>query len=84
MFGLNEKGETCCIYVNGFNPYFYIKSSIKINERRKIRKVKNFVKKKGRDVLFDYRITAIFSALFVIFIPYYIRNSLWHVFSSSR
>ncbi len=50
----------------------YINNS-NVNERRKIRKVKNFVKKKGRDVLFDYRITAIFSALFVIFIPYYIR-----------
>ena len=35
MFGLNECGETCCIYVNGFNPYFYIKSSNKINESDK-------------------------------------------------
>ena len=25
MFGINEKGETCCIFVNGFKPYFYAK-----------------------------------------------------------
>jgi DNA polymerase elongation subunit (family B) len=25
MFGVNEKGETCCIYVNNFYPFFYIK-----------------------------------------------------------
>ena len=25
MFGINEIGETCCIYVNDYNPYFYIK-----------------------------------------------------------
>ena len=35
MFGLNEKGETCCIYANGFNPYFYIKSTNKIRENDK-------------------------------------------------
>ena len=25
MFGINEKGETCCVFVNGFKPYFYAK-----------------------------------------------------------
>jgi len=25
MFGVNERGETCCIYVNDFRPMFYIK-----------------------------------------------------------
>ena len=25
MFGINEKGETCCIYVNDFKPFFYIR-----------------------------------------------------------
>ena len=25
MFGINEKGETCCIFVTGFKPYFYAK-----------------------------------------------------------
>ena len=35
MFGLNEQGETCCIYANGYNPYFYIKSTNEINETEK-------------------------------------------------
>ena len=25
MFGLNENGETCCIYINDYKPFFYIK-----------------------------------------------------------
>ena len=25
MFGINEKGETCCIYINDFQPFFYVK-----------------------------------------------------------
>jgi len=25
MFGLNEKGETCCLYINDFKPFFYVK-----------------------------------------------------------
>ena len=25
MFGINEKGETCCIYINDYKPFFYIK-----------------------------------------------------------
>jgi DNA polymerase elongation subunit (family B) len=25
MFGINEKGETCCIYVNDYKPFFYIR-----------------------------------------------------------
>ena len=25
MFGINEKGETCCLYITDFNPFFYIK-----------------------------------------------------------
>lgn len=31
MFGINEKGETYCLYVNGFKPYFYIKVDEKWN-----------------------------------------------------
>jgi DNA polymerase elongation subunit (family B) len=27
MFGLNEKGETCCIYVDDFSPFFFIRVS---------------------------------------------------------
>ena len=25
MFGVSEKGETCCIFVNDFKPFFYVK-----------------------------------------------------------
>ena len=25
MFGMNEKGETCAIWVEDFNPFFYVK-----------------------------------------------------------
>ena len=25
MFGINEKGDTCCIYVNDYLPFFYVK-----------------------------------------------------------
>ncbi len=25
MFGINEKGETCCLYVNDYKPFFYVK-----------------------------------------------------------
>lgn len=25
MFGVNEKGETCCIYINDYHPFFYVK-----------------------------------------------------------
>ena len=25
MFGINEKGETCCVYVNDYKPFFYVK-----------------------------------------------------------
>ena len=24
-FGINEKGETCCLYINDYNPFFYVK-----------------------------------------------------------
>jgi DNA polymerase elongation subunit (family B) len=25
MFGINEKGETCCLYVDNFSPFFFLK-----------------------------------------------------------
>ena len=25
MFGINEKGESCCIFVNDYTPFFYIR-----------------------------------------------------------
>ena len=32
MFGLNEKGETCTIFVRDYSPFFYILSLIHISE----------------------------------------------------
>ena len=26
MFGINERGETCCLYVNDYKPFFYVKA----------------------------------------------------------
>jgi DNA polymerase elongation subunit (family B) len=26
MFGINERGDTCCIYVNDYQPFFYVKA----------------------------------------------------------
>ena len=25
MFGLNDKGETCCIFVSNYSPFFYVR-----------------------------------------------------------
>ena len=25
MFAVNEQGETCCMYLNDYNPFFYVK-----------------------------------------------------------
>ena len=25
IFGINEKGETCCLYVNDYEPFFYVR-----------------------------------------------------------
>ena len=27
MFGINERGETCCLFVRDFQPFFYVKVS---------------------------------------------------------
>lgn len=31
MFGINEKGESCCIFVNDFQPYFFVHVSNSFN-----------------------------------------------------
>jgi uncharacterized protein involved in exopolysaccharide biosynthesis len=42
-----------------------------VSERRKIRRIKNFVKKNVKDAVFDRRISGIVSLLFIIFLPHY-------------
>ena len=36
MFGINEKGKTCSIFVEGYNPFFYIKIDESWNNEKKI------------------------------------------------
>jgi DNA polymerase elongation subunit (family B) len=45
MFGINEKGETCSILIDDFQPYFYVKVSNNWTTRDKD-KLFNFIKKK--------------------------------------
>ena len=43
-----------------------------IEERKKLRRVKNFIKKKSKDFLLDYRICGIISLLMLVGLPYYL------------
>ena len=43
-----------------------------IDERRKLRKVKNFIKKKGSDIVLDRRISGAVAFLLIIGLPYYL------------
>jgi hypothetical protein len=41
-------------------------------ERRKLRKIKLFIKKKRKDIFYDRRVSGILSILFIIGLPYYL------------
>jgi len=41
-------------------------------ERRKLRRVRNFVKKKFKDIFLDRRVSGIISVLFILGLPYYL------------
>ena len=45
MFGINETGETCCIYINDYEPFFYIKVGDNWNHLN-VSNLFNFIKKK--------------------------------------
>ncbi|SVD31691.1 uncharacterized protein METZ01_LOCUS384545, partial [marine metagenome] len=49
----------------------YIKTS-DIEERKKLRRIKSFIKKKGKDFLMDKRISGILSVLLLIGLPFYL------------
>jgi DNA polymerase elongation subunit (family B) len=36
MFGINEKGETACIFVKGYNPFFYVKVGDNWNDSTRV------------------------------------------------
>ena len=43
-----------------------------MSERRKLRRVRNFIKRKGKDVILDRRISVIVSVMLIIGLPYYL------------
>ena len=45
-----------------------------IDERKKLRRVKHFVKKKTKDIISDYRLPGIVSILLLIGLPFYFGN----------
>jgi len=45
-----------------------------ISERRKLRRVRNFLKKKSKDVIFDRRVSFIVSVLLLVGLPIYLGN----------
>ena len=59
MFGVNEKGETCSIYINDFQPFFFILINNKWNNREMVELVKEIKTKIGRkynDSIVEYEI----------------------------
>ena len=48
MFGVNEKGETCCIFVKDFQPFFFILVGNHWTNREKIELVKDIQHKLGK------------------------------------
>ncbi len=47
-----------------------------IDERRKIRRVKNFVRKKGKDIILDFRVSAIMSVVLITCLPFYLNSTV--------
>ena len=47
-------------------------NKVDIDERRKLRRVKNFFKKKVKDFIVDRRISGVISIVLIIGLPYYI------------
>jgi uncharacterized protein involved in exopolysaccharide biosynthesis len=43
-----------------------------IDERRKLRRVRNFIKKKGKDAILDHRMSIIVSILLIVGLPFYL------------
>jgi DNA polymerase elongation subunit (family B) len=48
MFGVNEKGETCCLYVKDFQPFFFILIGKEWKNREMIEMVKEIKTKIGK------------------------------------
>ena len=64
---MNNDYKQICVkcYINNPN----------IGERKKIRRDKNFLKKKGKDFIMDRRATGLISVLMVLGLPYYLTHT---------
>jgi len=59
MFGVNEKGETCCLYINDFQPFFFIKVGDNWSDydaKSFINDMKKNVQKKYNDSIVSYQL----------------------------
>jgi len=45
-----------------------------MNERRKLRRVRNFIKKKSKDIILDYRVNWIMSIVLITGLPFYLSH----------
>jgi len=61
MFGVNEKGETCCIYVTDYNPFFYIKIGDAWGNQEAdalIREIQSKLGKQGKNSIVSYEVVS--------------------------
>ena len=59
MFGVNEKGETCCLYINDYKPFFYLKVGFDWNDTDKyglLEDIKNKLPKYYQQSIIDSEI----------------------------
>ena len=59
MFGVNEKGETCCIYIKDFQPFFFIlidKNWTQSHLSSLVNEIKSKIGKKYSESIIDYKI----------------------------
>jgi DNA polymerase elongation subunit (family B) len=56
MFGINEKGETCCIYIQDFQPFFFVRVAPHWTNSEKTafhRELQNRIGKRYKDSILD-------------------------------
>jgi DNA polymerase elongation subunit (family B) len=59
MFGINEKGETCCIYINDFQPFFFVKVGVDWTNSEKMafhRELQGRLDKRYKDSIVDVQL----------------------------
>jgi len=61
MFGANEKGETCCIYITEYKPFFYVKVGDKWGQKETdalIREIKSKVGNPYQNAILSYELVS--------------------------